>query len=90
MNKKKILLVIVVVGVIAIGALGAAAFSYKSDNSYLIRECPDQWIENRMPPVESDASERQYFIFKSERKEIKQYDIDWIKNNCSVQVEYVY
>jgi len=43
-----------------------------------------------MPPIKGDDSERQYFIINGERKKIKDYDLDWIENNCSVKIEYVY
>lgn len=56
----------------------------------LLQECPDEWIEDRMPTIEGYKSDRQYFIFNGQRKEIKNYDLDWIKNNCSIQVQYVY
>lgn len=63
---------------------------YQNQSTELSKECPDMWIEDRMPSVEGDNSERQYFILNGERKEIKNYDLDWIKNNCSVQIQYVY
>lgn len=56
----------------------------------MIKQCPDEWIEDRMPTTEGDNFERQYLVFRGERKEIKDYDLDWIKSNCSVQVQYVY
>lgn len=56
----------------------------------LIRQCPDAWIENRMPTTDDTNSEKQYFVFNGERKEVKNYDVSWIKNNCSVQIKYVY
>lgn len=62
-----------------------------SDQPSLIRQCPDEWYENRMPSEPGgNNTERQYFVINGERKEIKDYDITWIKNNCSVQVQYVY
>lgn len=88
--KKKYLWAITLI-VLAI-ALIAGVLLFQKDKSSLIRECPDEWIEDRMPSVENEnsATERQYFIFNGERKEIKDYDVDWIKNNCSVEVQYAY
>lgn len=71
-----------------VGSIGL--YLYQNQSTELSKECPNEWIEDRMPSVEGDSSERQYFIFNGERKEIKNYDLDWIKNNCSVQVQYVY
>lgn len=79
--------------------IGAGVWQWKRDSSgssshganiLLSRECPDEWIEDRMPGAEGDKTERQYFIFKGERKEIKDYDMGWIESNCSVRVQYVY
>ncbi len=55
----------------------------------LLRVCPDEWYEDRMPQMVSDSSEKpilnQYFIIAEERKEIKDYDIEWIKKNCPIK-----
>jgi len=56
-----------------------------------IRECPDSWIENRMPGVSDKPDEkRQYFIVDGERKEIEEYDLEWIKQNCDIKPQIVY
>ena len=56
-----------------------------------IRECPDSWIENRMPSVSDKPSEKkQYFIVNGERKEIKEYDLEWIVENCNITPQVVY
>lgn len=88
MKNKKLLLVILIA--VLVGVLGSGAFLYKNRNPRLTKECPDEWIENRMPTGEGHDLESQYFIFQGERKEIKYYDVDWIKNNCSVQAQYVH
>ncbi len=54
------------------------------------RVCPDQWYENRMPQATPEdeepetGTERQYFIVDSERVEYDDMDVEWVKNNCSV------
>ena len=56
-----------------------------------IRECPDAWIDNRIPGVlEGVKEKRQYFIFDGERKEIDYYDLEWIKENCDIEPQVVY
>ena len=85
MKKKYAFFVIaILIAVVAVSIL----VLHKSSSQQL-RECPDEWIENRMPGPESDEA-RQYFIFKGQRKEIKNYEVDWIKSNCSVKVQHVY
>lgn len=55
-----------------------------------IRQCPDVWIQNDMPGITSSSQwPRQYFIIDGERKEIKDYNINWIKLHCSVKVDHV-
>lgn len=88
MKYKMILLVIFVTVLLVV--IGAGSYSYTNNNPSLTKACPDEWIEDRMPTTEGDKSTKQYFIFNGERKEIKNYDVDWIKNNCSAQIEYVY
>ncbi len=87
MKKKRTFVLTVLVFIFA-GSIGL--YIFRNQNTSLIKECPDEWIEDRMPTVEGNNTERQYFIFKGERKEIKSYDADWIKSNCSVKVQYVY
>lgn len=63
----------------------------KTTETALIRECPDQWIDNQMPSLkEDDSLPSEYFIFDGERKETKDYDVEWIKANCSVKVQKIY
>lgn len=55
-----------------------------------IRSCPDEWIIDRQPcvyvksPSECENHEKEYLIIEGERKEVKDYDLDWIKANCPV------
>jgi hypothetical protein len=63
----------------------------------LIRECPDEWIADRMPCVcgPEDNCElcknREYFIVDGERKDVKDYDVAWIEENCDeIERRFVY
>lgn len=53
-----------------------------------IRTCPDEWIENRMPSA-NNAVPEQYFIINGERHEIKDFDLDWIRNNCATRTPQI-
>lgn len=86
---KKKYLAIILVSVLVLTAGAGVLFLQKGKPS-LAKACPDEWIEDRMPSASSDDSERQYLIFNGERKELKDYDLDWIKNNCSIQFQYVH
>lgn len=59
----------------------------------LLQVCPDKWYENRMPMIIDKATTRtpgQYFIYKGVRREISEFDINWIKVNCSIAPSAVY
>lgn len=81
-------IVLLLVGLVII--IAASLFVFRTESRTLISKCPDEWIEDRMPGVEGEKTEKQYFIINGERREIKDYDLEWIGNNCSVQVQYVY
>ena len=49
-----------------------------------IKTCPDEWYEDQMPRMAGDHSPNQYLIIKGERKEIVDYDIEWIQEFCPV------
>jgi len=57
-----------------------------------IRVCPDTWIENRMPgpPDGLKNTSRQYFIIDGERRELEEFDLKWIKENCDIKPSIVY
>ena len=88
MSKKVILIFLIIGTAIIIGFL--IFLIRKDDSSDLIKSCPDNWIEDRMPVAEGSSPNRQYFIVDGVRAETNNYDLDWIKNNCSVEIEYVY
>lgn len=66
------------------------AGTYIHLSTELIQACPDEWIEDRMPTVGNNDSSRQYFIIDGGRKEVTDYDVDWIKTHCSVKMQAVY
>lgn len=61
-----------------------------------IKDCPEAWIENRMPRVIDRNSKREptpssYYIYKGERREISEFDAEWVKKNChDLEVQRVY
>lgn len=55
----------------------------------LIQACPDEWIDNQMPPVEL-GEESQYFIIDEGRRELSEFDVPWIMENCDIEKQVVY
>jgi hypothetical protein len=62
----------------------------------LIQQCPASHIVNKMPcayessPSECNDPPREYYILDGSRREIEEFDSEWVKNNCSVTPEEVY
>lgn len=62
----------------------------KKTTTALIKDCPDEKIINRMPTVGDNKTSNEYYIYKGERKEIKDFDANWVTKNCNVKVSTVY
>ena len=54
-----------------------------------IKDCPDELIINTMPIVGKSKRLSQYYIYKGERKELKDFDSTWVSKNCKVKVTTV-
>lgn len=53
-----------------------------------LQVCPEEWIQNKMPGPESDEL-KEYFIFEGKRRELKEFDLAWIKKNCNIKPQIV-
>jgi len=53
-----------------------------------LRECPDVWYKNMMPiivDIPKDANHAgEYLIVDGQRRELSEYDVEWITDNCEV------
>ncbi len=52
--------------------------------------CPDHWYDNQMPSYEPNISSTQYFVLDGERRELNEFDVDWVMDNCDLEIEVVY
>ena len=69
------------------------AFTLSSCAVAKIQDCPEEKIINKMPKVIAGNSEtpNEYYIYKGERREIKEFDTTWIEKNCpNIKVQEVY
>jgi len=50
------------------------------------RTCPEAWYFNAMPGIIPDPGSppREYLVVGGQRREIAEFDLDWIKANCPV------
>ncbi len=53
-----------------------------ADND-LLKICPEEWIQNRMPGPGTNFEE--YYIVEGKRRELKEFDIEWVKKNCNIK-----
>ncbi len=68
-----------------------AAFTLSSCAVAKIQDCPEEKIINKMPKVIDGNSQNEYYIYKGERREIKEFDAAWIEKNCpNIKVQEVY
>lgn len=59
----------------------------------LLQDCPEVWYDNRMPMVVDEGQSRpvtQYFIYKGERHELAEFDMNWVNENCNIAPSVVY
>lgn len=59
-----------------------------------LKICPDEWINNQQPIAENNESineeDKQYFILNKERRELEEFDMNWIIQNCDIKITTVY
>lgn len=59
----------------------------------LLKECPDEMIWNKMPRVDGAPRPKlppSYYVKDGARREIQEYDGEWVRINCTVPVQEVY
>ena len=67
--------------------LGACGAANDSQTTELIQDCPEEQITNHMPAVSETGESiepNSYFIYKGERRELAEFDLDWIAAHCDV------
>ena len=94
MNQKgfaNIILIIVIVALTVVGGYFVLNNRSTTPTPTPLRVCPEKWYDNRMPStVGSNDVPREYFIYKGVRRELSEFDVNWVKTNCSVKPQAVY
>lgn len=79
----------------ALIALNLSKDRYNFDFSGNIRSCPEKWIRNESPciyevsPSECNKGPKDYFIYQGERRELYEFDLPWIIENCRLTPEII-
>lgn len=55
----------------------------KPTQNNALKICPEEWIQNRMPGPGTNVEE--YFIIDGMRREMKEFDLEWVKKNCNLK-----
>ena len=63
---------------------------FDQEKNEKLKQCPQEWIVNKMPGVYDSGGRREYFIFNGQRRELTEFDLDWIKANCQVKKQEVW
>ncbi len=61
-----------------------------TNGTVLIRDCPDEKIINAMPSFGEGGPPKVYYIYKGARKELYEFDEEWVGKNCKVKTSTVY
>ena len=87
MNKKKFTKIALIVLIVFLAGL-VGYFVFSTGNP--LRVCPDEWYVNRMPSIGRNNTSNEYFSYKGERRELSEFDVDWVKTNCSIEPQILY
>ncbi len=75
----------------------SSAVSDSSNNYFtvvpgnLLKICPETKINNQMPTTEPNKNPPSvYFILNDQRRELNEFDLDWVEKNCVVKEDIVY
>ncbi|MDD5221491.1 MAG: hypothetical protein PHV47_02745 [Candidatus Pacebacteria bacterium] len=60
------------------------------DNKNLLRICPDIWYDNKMPSIDGENTVMEYFVLNKERRELSEFDLEWVIDNCQIEKRIVY
>ena len=88
-KKRKIMIIVIVALVVVLSGVGVYFYQFYGATTGLIRQCPDHRVQNNMHMV-GPSSADEYLIINDQRKETKDYDMNWINSHCSAAVEVVY
>ena len=63
-------------------------YVYDSNCLGALKVCPNELIQNKMPAVYPSINS-DYYILNGERREISEFDAEWVKANCTVEIKVV-
>ncbi len=85
-----IIVLVILIGIILIGALTCIGCPWSPGlHIEKLQVCPDEWIQNKMPGIIPDFSSEDYFILDGERRELTEFDLEWVQNNCNLEPQVV-
>lgn len=80
--------------VYSFNAFTPRSLPYVQPYSTGLRYCPDAWISNKMPMVYRDGQlpvqQDEYFVVGGNRREVSEFDLNWVYANCNLRKQEVY
>ncbi len=87
--RKKIIIGIILILILAIVLLWLVFKIRHADTTGKLQECPQTWIVNKMPTTSKSNLPKQYFVLDGKRRELSEFDLDWVKKNCNLKQQIV-
>lgn len=92
-SKQAIVKTSIVLGLIfALNSCCSKKNSSSTNNINLLKVCPEEWIQNKMPSIDdakNNSLPNEYFILDGKRRELKEFDLEWVKQNCNIKPQIV-
>ena len=84
--------IILLVGCLIVASILTILYTFQSTKTNKLQVCPQAWIQNKMPRIleDKDNNPREYFVLEGKRRELSEFDLDWVKSNCKIQPTKVY
>ena len=56
----------------------------------LLQVCPDELVVNEMPSTNVEVETNEYYLLDGTRREIEEFDAEYVTENCEVPEQIVY
>ncbi len=84
----KPLFIISILYIVVVSCCAKKKNAQNTTSSIGLQVCPDEWIQNKMPGT-GGTEPNEYFVLEGKRRELKEFDLSWIKKNCNIKPQIV-
>ena len=66
----------------------------QEDKSLLLQQCPDEWIRDLSPCDAPEGAECEmlqpiYYMLDDQRRELTEFDNEWVESNCELTLKEI-